>query len=59
VWEETFEVNVTDYNHLIKFAVFEKDTFSDDHIGDGTFTAKQFSTPETTKDFQRCYLKDK
>lgn len=58
-WNETFEFNITDYNLPIDFAIFEKDTFSDDHIGDGQFTPKQFSTPQSTKEFQRCYLNNK
>ena len=55
-WNQDFTIDVEDYNHAINFIISEKeDAFGSDVLAEGSFTAKQFSTPETTKEFQSGY----
>ena len=59
MWNETFTVYVQDYNHDIKFTIYEKDTFSDEFIASGSINPKMFSTPETTREFVRGHKDNK
>jgi len=58
-WNMKFDIPVMNYNHIIKFTIFEKDTFSDDFIGEGEFKAVDFQEGKVLKVFHRGYGTDK
>jgi len=41
-WNEKIDIPITDKNHSVNFSVFEKDTFTDDFLGSGSFKPSEF-----------------
>ena len=51
VWNETFDIPVTNCHLAIKFTIMEEDVVSDDKIGVGEFTARLFTRPQVPTSF--------